>query len=63
MRSLVSLALVDRYRFYVLPFAAGEGVPLFAPDAHPGQLRLELSTAYPAGILELVYATALAGTR
>jgi dihydrofolate reductase len=61
VRSLVSLGLVDRYRFYVLPFAAGEGVPLFSPDAHPGQLRLEQSTAYPAGILELVYATELAG--
>jgi dihydrofolate reductase len=63
VRSLVRLGLVDRYRFYVLPFAAGEGVPLFAPDSHPGQLRLEQSTAYPAGILELVYATAPAGTR
>jgi hypothetical protein len=39
----------------VLPFAAGEGVPLFAPDAQPGRLRLEQSTAYPSGILELVY--------
>ncbi len=62
VRSLVSLGLVDRYRFYVLPFAAGEGVPLFAPDAHPGLLQLEQSTAYPAGILELVYVPAPAGT-
>jgi len=63
VRSLVSLGLVDRYRFYVLPFAAGEGVPLFAPDAHPGQLRLEQSTAYPAGILELVYTPGQTGSR
>jgi dihydrofolate reductase len=56
VRSLVSLSLVDRYRFYVLPFAAGEGVPLFTADAHPGRMRLEQSTAYPSGILELVYA-------
>jgi len=61
VRSLVRLGLVDRYRFYVLPFAAGEGVPLFAPDAHPGHLRLEQSTAYPSGILELVYAPGVAG--
>jgi dihydrofolate reductase len=58
VRSLVRLGLVDRYRFYVLPFAAGEGAPLFAPAAHPGRLRLEQSTAYPSGILELVYAPA-----
>ena len=61
VRSLTRLGLVDRYRFYVLPFAAGEGVPLFTPDAHPGQLRLEQSTAYPSGILELVYAPAPSG--
>jgi dihydrofolate reductase len=58
VRSLTRLGLVDRYRFYVLPFAAGEGVPLFTPDAHPGHLRLVQSTAYPSGILELVYAPA-----
>ena len=55
VRSLIRVGLVDRYRFYVLPFAAGEGVPLFAPDARPGRLRLEQSTACPSGILELVY--------
>lgn len=58
VRSLAKLGLVDRYRFYVVPFAAGEGVPLFTADAHPGRLRLEQSTAYPGGILELVYAQA-----
>jgi dihydrofolate reductase len=55
VRSLVKLGLVDRYRFYVVPHAAGAGVPLFTADAHPGPLRLEQSTAYPGGILELVY--------
>ena len=62
VRSLVRLGLVDRYRFYVVPFAAGAGVPLFTPDAHPGPLRLEQSTAYPGGILELVYAPARPGS-
>jgi dihydrofolate reductase len=56
VRSLARLGLVDRYRFYVVPYAAGAGVPLFTADAHPGPLRLEQSTAYPGGILKLVYA-------
>jgi dihydrofolate reductase len=58
VRSLVRLGLVDRYRFYVVPFAAGAGVPMFTADAHPGRLRLEQSTAYPGGTLELVYVPA-----
>jgi dihydrofolate reductase len=55
VRSLVRLGLVDRYRFYVLPFAAGAGAPVFSADAHPGRLRLEQTAAYPSGILELTY--------
>jgi hypothetical protein len=42
----------------LVPFAAGAGVPLFTADGHPGRLRLEQSTAYPGGILELVYGPA-----
>lgn len=61
VRSLVRLGLVDRYRFSVVPFAAGAGVPLFAADAHPGRLRLEQRTAFPDGILELVHIPASAG--
>jgi dihydrofolate reductase len=55
VRSLARLGLADAYRLYMLPFAAGEGVPLFSADAHPGRLRLEQSTAFPSGVLELVY--------
>jgi dihydrofolate reductase len=58
VRSLVRLGLADKYRFYVIPFAAGGGVPLFTPDAHPGRLRLEQTTAYQGGILELGYVPA-----
>ena len=58
VRSLVRLGIADKYRFYVIPFAAGGGVPLFTPDAHPGRLRLEQTTAYQGGILELVYVPA-----
>jgi hypothetical protein len=53
--SLARLGLVDRYRFYMIPFAAGGGVPLFTPDAHPGRLRLAGSTSWASGILELEY--------
>lgn len=42
----------------MIPFAAGAGVPLFTADAHPGRLRLEQSTAFPGGMLELVYVPA-----
>lgn len=55
VRSIARLGLADRYRFYVVPFAAGEGVPLFSAGARPGLLRLESSMAFPSGILELVY--------
>jgi hypothetical protein len=41
VRSLARLGLADAYRLYMLPFAAGEGVPLFSGDARPGRLRLE----------------------
>ena len=55
VRSLARLGLVDRYRFYVIPFAAGGGVPLFTPDAHPGRLRLAGGIAWASGVLELDY--------
>jgi dihydrofolate reductase len=55
VRSLTALGVVDEYRFYMVPFAAGSGVPLFTADAYPGRLRLAGTTAYPGGILELVY--------
>jgi hypothetical protein len=41
-----------------VPFAAGEGVPLFSADTRPGRLRLESSTAFPSGTLELAYCPA-----
>jgi dihydrofolate reductase len=61
VRSLARLGLADRFRFYVLPFAAGAGVPLFSADAHPGRLRLEQTEALPSGILELTYRPDRAG--
>ena len=58
VRSLIRLGLVDQYRLWVLPAAAGQGAPLFTGLAHPLPLRLVKSTAFPSGILELVYSPA-----
>jgi dihydrofolate reductase len=57
-RSLIQLGLVDEYRFWVLPAAAGQGVALFTDFT---RLRLRSSTAFPSGVLELTYAPADAG--
>ncbi len=58
VRSLIRLGLVDQYRLWVLPAAAGQGAPLFTGLAHPLKLRLVKSTAFPSGVLELVYSPA-----
>ena len=57
-RSLIRLGLVDEYRLTVLPVAVGKGAPLFTGLARPVVLSLVTSTAFPSGILELVYAPA-----
>lgn len=57
-RSLIQLGLVDEYQLWVLPAVAGRGAPLFTGLAHPLSLRLVGSTAFPSGILELVYVPA-----
>jgi dihydrofolate reductase len=51
-RSLIRLGLVDQYRLWVLPAAAGQGDPLFTSLT---RLRLAGSTTFPSGIMELVY--------
>jgi dihydrofolate reductase len=58
VRSLIRLGLVDEYRLWVMPAAVGQGVPLFTGLAHPLALRLVSSTAFPSGMLELVYSPA-----
>ena len=57
-RSLIRLGLADQYRLWVLPAATGRGAPLFTGLDKPLKLRLEKSTAFPSGILELVYSPA-----
>jgi len=57
-RSLIRLGLVDQYRLWVLPAAAGQGAPLFTGLDRPLTLRLLESTAFPSGVLELVYSPA-----
>jgi len=41
----------------VLPAATSKGAPLFPELNKPVTLRLVKSTAFPSGILELVYAS------
>lgn len=56
VRSLIKLGVIDQYRLWVLPAAAGRGEPLFTDLDHPLRLRLLESTAFPeSGILELIY--------
>lgn len=53
---MIRPGLVDEYRLWVLPAAAGQGAALFGGLDHPLRLRLVKSIAFPAGgILELVY--------
>jgi dihydrofolate reductase len=58
VRSLIALGLVDEYRLWVLPAAAGQGAPLFTGLAQLLKFRLMSSTAFPSGQLELVYSPA-----
>jgi dihydrofolate reductase len=51
-RSLIRLGLVDQYRLWVLPAAAGQGDALFTGLT---PLRLVAGTTFPSGIMELVY--------
>ena len=62
-RSLIRLGVVDEYRLWVLPAAAGRGRALFTGLDHPLTLNLVNSTAFPSGILELVYAPAVSSLR
>ncbi|WP_328458243.1 dihydrofolate reductase family protein [Amycolatopsis sp. NBC_00438] len=58
LHSLIKLGVVDEYRLWVLPAATGRGAPLFPELAEPLNLRLVKSTAFPSGVLELIYAPA-----
>jgi dihydrofolate reductase len=58
MHSLIKLGVVDEYRLWVLPAAAGKGAPLFPELDRPLNLRLVKSTAFPSGVLELIYVPA-----
>ena len=55
VRSLGRLEVVDEYRLYLMPFAAGSGSSLFGDLERPQPLRLVSNTAFPCGVIELVY--------
>ncbi|GAA4234550.1 dihydrofolate reductase family protein [Actinomadura meridiana] len=58
MHSLIRLGVVDEYRLWVLPAVTGRGAPLFPELDQAVSLRLVKSTAFPSGVLELVYVPA-----
>ncbi|MFC3451590.1 dihydrofolate reductase family protein [Amycolatopsis speibonae] len=58
LHSLIKLGVVDEYRLWVLPAATGKGAPLFPELDQPLNLSLVKSTAFPSGVLELVYTVA-----
>ncbi|WP_226899979.1 dihydrofolate reductase family protein [Nonomuraea phyllanthi] len=58
MHSLIRLGVVDEYRLWVLPAVTGKGAPLFPELDQVVNLRLVKSTAFPSGVLELVYVPA-----
>jgi len=55
VQSLVRLGLVDEYRLYVYPVAAGGGAPLFPDLGRPRGLRLLSSRVFQCGVLALTY--------
>ncbi|GAA3167617.1 dihydrofolate reductase family protein [Nonomuraea roseoviolacea] len=55
MHALIRLGVVDEYRLWVLPAVTGKGAPLFPELDQAVKLRLVKSTAFPSGVLELVY--------
>jgi dihydrofolate reductase len=57
-RALIAAGVVDEYRLWVLPAAAGTGTALFPEQDAPVRLRLVQSTPYPSGVLELRYVPA-----
>ena len=60
VHSLIQGGLADEYRLWVMPAAAGGGALLFPALDYPLRLRLVGRTAFPSGLLELVYVPARA---
>ena len=55
VRSLARAEVVDEYRLYLMPFAAGSGTSLFGELERPQPLRLVSAKPFPSGIIELLY--------
>jgi dihydrofolate reductase len=55
VQSLARLGVVDEYRLLVYPIAVGNGTSLFAELQGPQPLRLVSNTAFPSGVVALVY--------
>jgi dihydrofolate reductase len=55
VQSLTRLGVVDEYRLYVYPVVVSSGSSVFAEIEGLRPLRLASSTAFPSGVVELVY--------
>jgi dihydrofolate reductase len=55
VQSLARLGVVDEYRLYVYPIAAGSGNTLFAGIEDLQPLHLVSNRTFPSGVVELVY--------
>jgi dihydrofolate reductase len=47
--------LIDEYFISLIPYILGEGIPLLAEAASPGELRLIESIAHDSGVVQLRY--------
>jgi len=57
VQSLARLGVVDEYRLLIYPIAVGAGISPFATLEGLQPLRLVSNTAFPSGVLALVYET------
>ncbi|MFC7622371.1 dihydrofolate reductase family protein [Microlunatus sp. GCM10028923] len=58
LQSLIKLGVVDEYRLWVLPAITGTGAALVPELDAAVKLHLVKSTAFPSGVLELIYTPA-----
>lgn len=53
--SLITNELIDEFNLFINPTINGKGVPIFRDGKQPQKLKLELSKAYPCGIVAVRY--------
>ena len=53
--TLINNNLVDQLILHLMPYAFGQGIPIFAPDLGDTPLKLTDSQVYSSGVVELKY--------